>query len=83
MGQISNGYKPVTATVSAQQTTVISRSYGLMPPKPTQRLYDGVWMSGLMILISTLPDKGEESLDLQSPLTTSPNHWHFAAGSAP
>ena len=26
-----------------------------------------------MILISTLPDKGEESLDLQSPLTTSPN----------
>ena len=83
MGQINSGYKPVTATVSAQQTTVISRSYGLMPPKPTQRLYDDVWMSGLMILISTLPDKGEESLDLQSPLTTSPNHWHFAAGSAP
>jgi hypothetical protein len=26
-----------------------------------------------MILISTLPVKGEESLDLQSPLTTSPN----------
>ena len=52
---------------------VISRANGLSSPKPTQRLYDGVWMSGLMILISTLPDKGEESLDLQSPLTTSPN----------
>ena len=83
MGQISNSYKPVIATVFSQQTTVISRFYGDCCPKPTQRLYDGVWMSGLMILISTLPDKGEESLDLQSPLTTSPNHWHFAAGSAP
>ena len=73
MGQINNGYKPVIATVFSQQTTVISRSYGDCCPKPTQRLYDGVWMSGLMILISTLPVKGEESLDLQSPLTTSPN----------
>ena len=44
MGQINNGYKPVTTTVSAQQTTVISRSYGLMPPKPTQRLYDDFQM---------------------------------------
>jgi hypothetical protein len=70
MGQISNSYKPVIATVLSQQTTVISRSYGASGSKPTQRLYDGVWMSGLMILISTLPDKGEESLDLQSPLTT-------------
>ena len=73
MGQISIGNNHCTATVSAQQTTVISRSYGASGSKPTQRLYDGVWMSGLMILISTLPDKGEESLDLQSPLTTSPN----------
>ena len=46
MGQISNGYKPVTATVFAQQITVISRSYGLNRPKPTLRLYDGPWMSG-------------------------------------
>ena len=30
-----------------------------------------IQMSGLMILISTLPVKGEESLDLQSPLTAS------------
>lgn len=34
-------------------------------------------LSGLMILISTLPAKGEESLDLQSPLTASePRQLH-------
>jgi len=46
MGQISNCYKPVTATVLSQQMTVISRSYGVNRPKPTLRLYDGPWMSG-------------------------------------
>ena len=36
-----------------------------------------IQMSGLMILISTLPVKGEESLDLQSPLTASePRQLH-------
>ena len=34
-----------------------------------------------MILISTLPVKGEESLDLQSPLTTSPNLDNFISSS--
>jgi len=36
-----------------------------------------------MILISTLPDKGEESLDLQSPLTTSPNLDNFISTPLP
>ena len=78
MGQISDSYKPVTATV-------LSQSYGgdkqLLWVEPSQTDPEAVgwlhssWLDGYAY--STLPVKGEESLDLQSPLTTSPNLDNF------
>jgi len=84
MGQISDSYKPVTATV-------LSQSYGgdkqLLWVEPPQTDPEAVgwlhssWLDGYAY--STLPVKGEESLVSSTASSASPNHWHFAAGSAP
>ena len=70
MGQISDSYKPVTATV-------LSQSYGgdkqLLWVEPPQTDPEAVgwlhssWLDGYAY--STLPVKGEESLDLQPSVT--------------
>ena len=59
------------------RATLVSGCYTVAAVEPFHLGYALNLMSGLEVLISTLPVKGEESLDLQPPDTASPNLDNF------